>query len=152
MKTFICNSKLMLFCVMVAALVALLPACRKKVTGGDGQDTTQQDGPWRLFTYTDGLLRAGAFDTINVRLYNEFGTLLNGQSVSSICLVDPPKVVTPVVTSSDTVHNPWGTTAISPLRYWGDGGANGTETIFSWVMHAGDTMATATTSFLVQRP
>lgn len=89
------------------------------------------------------------FDTINVRLYNGFGTLQNQQIVNSISLQDPETVVATVVTSDDTLRHPWGTSLINPLRYWGVGGADGTETVFSWVVRNGDTIATATTTFKV---
>lgn len=140
-----------LLSMWIAAVVFGASACRDKTDGGTGPNPPPDEHPWRLYTYkVGGVLRAGARDTISVRLYNDANVLQNGRVVFSRSINDPNRVTTSVVTSTDTVRNPYGTTEILPMTYWGQGGPDLTETIESWVILNGDTMAFTSSRFKIQ--
>lgn len=91
-------------------------------------------------------------DTLTVRLYDPLGMLHAGVPVYTVSLSDPGKVTFTVVSSADTVHRPWGTSG-TPLMYWGVGGEGGQEShesLSSWVIFEGDTVARATAGFIVR--
>jgi hypothetical protein len=139
---------------VIAALTG--PGCR----GKDNPvhpiiDTTTT--PWRLVLRAPEVMYIDTsghvnYDTITVRLYDQLGHLHAGTPVLSVSLDDPGKVTAAVVSSVDTVHRPWGTSG-TPLMYWGigaEGGQERHETVSSWVIVSGDTVARATASFIIR--
>ncbi len=144
---------LLLMCA-VAAFTG--PGCREKDNPYIPPiDTT--DTPWRLVLRAPEVMYIDSsghvnYDTITVRLYDQLGLLHGGVPVYSVSLADPGKVTAAVVSSTDTVHHPWGT-AVSPLVYWGIGDESGQdrhETISSWVIVNNDTVARATVGFIIR--
>jgi hypothetical protein len=138
--------------LLLAFFILTLTCCRKK-DYPKPSPTGPITGNWTLvllgpmLMYRDSVSGHVPNDTIIVRLYDPDGNLHGGASVFSQALASPGDVSASVTSSSDTVNHPYGT--VNPLYYWGDGGTEGHETVTSWAVNDGDTVASTALSFKV---
>lgn len=144
-----------LIVLSLAISILIIAGCRKKDTvkplpvgPTPGEWTLVLPGP--LLMYRDTIRGHVASDTIIVRLYGPDGNLRGGVSIKSQALTSVGRVSANVISWSDTTTHWWGTG--DALMYWGDGGTEGHETVTSWAVYNGDTVATASLTFKVLDP
>jgi hypothetical protein len=138
-------------CALLAVLLILgTVGCRKKESpplppGPPVGDWTIELRP-PLVMYRDQVGGHVINDTIAVRVFNmQGGVLIFSQATVS------HDSVTPSCTSlGDTTTRWWGSE--SAIVYWGSGGPDGQESVHSWAVLNGDTVADALASFKVMDP
>lgn len=89
-------------------------------------------------------------DTIVVRVYNPEGEIANGISIRTRALVSQDSITMASTSIADTLQDWWG--CEPAIIYWGSGGADGRESVESWIMVQGDTAAITMISFKVLDP
>jgi hypothetical protein len=141
--------------LLLLALALASGGCRHK-DFPISPDTTLPPGPWTLelrapmVMYRDQVGGHVINDTIVVRVFNAEGRLTGGAMIRSQASVSHDSV-TPIATSlTDTINDWWG--CDPAVIYWGSGGVDGQETVHSWVVVSGDTVAQASASFKVMDP
>jgi hypothetical protein len=140
--------------LLLLVLAVASGGCRHK-NNPVGPDTTQPT-LWTmqlrapLVMYRDQVGGHVINDTIIVRVFNAEGRLAAGANIRSQASVSHDSV-TPTATSySDSTTHWWGCNPA--IIYWGGGGVDGQETVHSWVVVSGDTVAEASVSFKVRDP
>lgn len=112
----------------IALTATAITSCRDK--SSVGPDTTNTPvGTWRIILSHDGQHLQSANDTISVRVYDTNNLLAGDVTVLSTNAVDSLHVSPTVVTITDTLARPWGTSPV--MVYWGTNSAAQFDTIHS---------------------
>jgi hypothetical protein len=141
--------------LLLLALAVASGGCRHKDNPIGPPDTTQP-GQWSielrapLVMYRDQIGGHVINETIPVRVFNGEGRLTGGANIRSQASVSHDSVTPSATSYSDSIAHPGGSTP--PIIYWGGGGAEGWETVQSWVVVGGDTVAQTSASFKVLDP
>jgi hypothetical protein len=140
--------------LLLLALALTSGGCRHK-NGPVGPDTTQPTD-WTMYLraplvmYRDHVGGHVPNDTIVVRVLNPQGQWKAGVNIRSQASVSHDSVTSVASTWGDTTVHWWG--CDGAIIYWGSGGVDGQETVHSWAIWQGDTVAEASVSFKVMDP
>ncbi|MCX6600476.1 MAG: hypothetical protein NT025_02810 [bacterium] len=143
-----------LYPLLLLALALASGSCRHK-NNPVGPDTTQP-GQWTMYLraplvmYRDQVGGHVINDTIIVRVFNAEGQWKAGVLIRSQASVSHDSVTPTASTWGDTTIHWWG--CDGAIIYWGSGGVDGQETVHSWAIWHGDTVAEASVSFKVMDP
>jgi hypothetical protein len=142
-------------CPLLLLVLALASGgCRHK-SNPVGPDTTQP-GQYSielrapLVMYRDHVGGHVINDTIVVRVFNSVGQWQGGKLIRSQASVSHDSVTSAATTWGDTTAHWWGCNPA--IIYWGSGGVDGQESVHSWLIVGGDTVAEASVSFKVMDP
>jgi hypothetical protein len=113
-----------------------------------GQWTIELRAP--LVMYRDHVGGHVINDTIIVRVFNDSGQLTGGALIYSQASVSHDSVTGVATSYGDSIAHPSG--CYPAIIYWGTGGVDGQESVHSWVVVDGDTVAETSASFKVMDP
>lgn len=141
--------------LLLLALAVASGGCRHKENPLVPPDTTQP-GQYSielrapLVMYRDQIGGHVINEIIPVRVFNSEGRLTGGANIRSRASVSHDSVTPSASSYSDSIAHPDGSNP--PIIYWGSGGVDGWETVQSWVVVDGDTVAQTSASFKVLDP